>query len=112
MREHQGIEPATHTRAHLVSETTLPSLCPPCAPLPSFTGWVARSVPAPADDTGNLYRTVHWKDSGFGLDGRFTDKLAEAGMWRNDGMNTTRTRSNVVGNPTQWGTPRDNLATL
>ena len=35
-----------------------------------------------AYDTGNLYRTVHWKDDAFGLNGYFTDALATAGMWR------------------------------
>jgi len=60
-------------------------------------------------DTGNLYRTVHWKDSGFGLDGRFTDKLADAGMWRHDGLNTNTTRSKSVPDPSQWGTPKETL---
>ena len=54
-----------------------------------------------AYDTGNLYRTVHWKDDTFGLDGRFTDALALAGMWRNDGLNTNVTRSKAVADPSQ-----------
>ena len=58
-------------------------------------------------DTGNLYRTVHWKEKGFGLDGRFTDALAISGMWRHDGLNTNRTRSKAVPDPSQWGTPKD-----
>ena len=38
-------------------------------------------------DTGNLYRTVHWRDigQGFGLNGYFTNDLARAGMWKNEG---------------------------
>ena len=38
-------------------------------------------------DTGNLYRTVHWRDigNGFGLNGYFTNDLARAGMWKNEG---------------------------
>ena len=60
-------------------------------------------------DTGNLYRTVHWKDTGFGLDGRFTDRLADAGMWRHDGLNTNKTRSKAVADPSQWGTPKETL---
>lgn len=60
-------------------------------------------------DTGNLYRTVHWKDDTFGLDGRFTDALSTAGMWRHDGLNTTKTRSKAVADPAQWGTPKEAL---
>ena len=39
-------------------------------------------------DTGNLYRTVHWRDvnNGFGLNGFFTNDLARAGMWKNEGQ--------------------------
>lgn len=61
-------------------------------------------------DTGNLYRTVHWKEQGFGLNGRFTDALANSGMWRYDGLNTSKTRSKVVPDPSQWGTPKDSLS--
>ena len=61
-------------------------------------------------DTGNLYRTVHWKDEGFGLNGRFTDAIALAGMWRNDGLNTAATRSKAVSDPTGWGMPKDNIS--
>ena len=60
-------------------------------------------------DTGNLYRTVHWKDDGFGLNGYFTDALATAGMWRHDGLNTSKTRSKAVPDPSQWGTPKEAL---
>ena len=60
-------------------------------------------------DTGNLYRTVHWKEKGFGLDGRFTDALACSGMWRNDGLNINKTRSKAVADPSQWGTPKESL---
>ena len=60
-------------------------------------------------DTGNLYRTVHWKDDGFGLNGYFTDALATAGMWRHDGLNTSKTRSKAVADPSQWGTPKEAL---
>ena len=60
-----------------------------------------------AYDTGNLYRTVHWKEQAFGLNGYFTDALATAGMWRHDGLNTNRTRSKAVPDPSQWGTPKD-----
>lgn len=52
-------------------------------------------------DTGNLYRTVHWKDEQFGLNGYFTDALATAGMWRHDGLNTSKTRSKAVADPAQ-----------
>lgn len=61
-------------------------------------------------DTGNLYRTVHWKDEGFGLDGRFTDALAISGMWRNDGLNVNVTRSKAVADPSCWGTPKEALS--
>jgi len=61
-------------------------------------------------DTGNLYRTVHWKDDSFGLNGYFTDALATAGMWRHDGLNTNKTRSKAVPDPSQWGTPKAALA--
>jgi hypothetical protein len=61
-------------------------------------------------DTGNLYRTVHWKEESFGLNGYFTDALATAGMWRNDGLNTNKTRSKAVADPSQWGTPKEALA--
>jgi len=61
-------------------------------------------------DTGNLYRTVHWKDVGFGLDGRFTDAIATSGMWRNDGLNVSLTRSKAVPDPSCWGTPKEALA--
>ena len=60
-------------------------------------------------DTGNLYRTVHWKEEGFGLNGYFTDALATAGMWRHDGLNTSKTRSKAVADPSQWGTPKEAL---
>ena len=61
-------------------------------------------------DTGNLYRTVHWRPvgEGFGLDGYFTNDLARAGMWKNDGLNVSMTRSKTVENPAQWGTPKHN----
>jgi len=62
-----------------------------------------------AYDTGNLYRTVHWKEDSFGLNGYFTDALATAGMWRNDGLNTNLTRSKAVSDPAQWGTPKEAL---
>jgi len=62
-----------------------------------------------AYDTGNLYRTVHWKDESFGLNGYFTDALATAGMWRHDGLNTSKTRSKAVADPAQWGTPKEAL---
>ena len=62
-----------------------------------------------AYDTGNLYRTVHWKEAGFGLNGYFTDALATAGMWRHDGLNTSKTRSKAVADPSQWGTPKEAL---
>jgi len=44
-------------------------------------------------DTGNLYRTVHWRDvgKGFGLNGYFTNDLARAGMWKNEGGHPPRT---------------------
>ena len=63
-------------------------------------------------DTGNLYRTVHWRPvgQGFGLNGYFTNDLARAGMWRNEGLNASQTRSKVMDNPSQWGTPKYNLA--
>lgn len=61
-------------------------------------------------DTGNLYRTVHWKDEGFGLNGYFTNDLARAGMWRHDGLNTTKTRSKAVPDPSHWGTPKESLS--
>ena len=61
-------------------------------------------------DTGNLYRTVHWKNDGFGLNGRFTSDLTRSGMWRNDGLNTNETRSKVLANPTQWGSPKEALS--
>jgi hypothetical protein len=61
-------------------------------------------------DTGNLYRTVHWKEGDFGLNGYFTDALATAGMWRNDGLNTSKTRSKAVSDPSQWGTPKEALS--
>ncbi|KAL3894736.1 MAG: hypothetical protein SGPRY_013724, partial [Prymnesium sp.] len=51
----------------------------------------------------------HWKEQGFGLDGRFTDALANAGMWRHDGLNTNKTRSKAIPDPSQWGTPKDAL---
>ena len=60
-------------------------------------------------DTGNLYRTVHWKADSFGLNGYFTDALATAGMWRHDGLNTSKTRSKAVADPSQWGTPKEAL---
>jgi hypothetical protein len=60
-------------------------------------------------DTGNLYRTVHWKEEAFGLNGYFTDALATAGMWRHDGLNTSKTRSKAVADPSQWGTPKEAL---
>ena len=60
-------------------------------------------------DTGNLYRTVHWKEDSFGLNGYFTDALATAGMWRHDGLNTSKTRSKAVSDPSQWGTPKEAL---
>ena len=60
-------------------------------------------------DTGNLYRTVHWKEVGFGLNGYFTDAIATAGMWRNDGLNVSKTRSKAVSDPSQWGTPKEAL---
>ena len=64
-----------------------------------------------AYDTGNLYRTVHWKDigEGFGLNGYFTNDLARAGMWRNEGLNNAMTRSKTMENPAQWGTPKHPL---
>merc|ERR1719291_623771 len=61
-------------------------------------------------NTGNLYRTVHWKEDQFGLDGRFTDHLGKAGMWKNEGLNTNATRSKVIADPTQRGTPKERLA--
>mmetsp|Transcript_3679 Transcript_3679/g.11095 ORF Transcript_3679/g.11095 Transcript_3679/m.11095 type:complete len:141 (+) Transcript_3679:23-445(+) len=38
-------------------------------------------------NTGNLYRTVHWKEETFGLNGRFTKGLAGPGPWRHEGLN-------------------------
>lgn len=32
-------------------------------------------------DTGNLYRTVHWKAETFGLNGRFTNSISQSGAW-------------------------------
>ena len=61
-------------------------------------------------NTGNLYRTVHWKEDAFGLNGYFTDALATAGMWRHDGLNTSKTRSKAVSDPSQWGTPKEALS--
>ena len=61
-------------------------------------------------DTGNLYRTVHWKDESFGISGRFTNGLAESGMWRHDGLNTSKTRSKAVADPSQWGTQKEALS--
>eukprot|EP00967_Tisochrysis_lutea_P157475 scaffold319684_cov44-Tisochrysis_lutea.AAC.2 len=58
-------------------------------------------------ETGNLYRTVHWKEESFGLNGRFTDALCRAGPWRHEGLNCSRTRSKVLPAPSQWGTPKD-----
>ena len=63
-----------------------------------------------AYNTGNLYRTVHWTSDTFGLNGRFTNHLADAGMWRNDGLNVNVTRSKVLHDPTQWGTPKEQLS--
>lgn len=63
-------------------------------------------------ETGNLYRTVHWKEETFGLDGRFTDELGRAGPWRMEGLNCAQTRSKVLPAPSQWGTPKDAGATL
>jgi hypothetical protein len=63
-------------------------------------------------ETGNLYRTVHWKEETFGLDGRFTDALCRAGPWRMEGLNCAQTRSKVLPAPAQWGTPKDAGATL
>ena len=60
-------------------------------------------------DTGNLYRTVHWKDDSFGLNGYFTNDLARCGVWRNDGLNVSLTRSKAVEDPAQWGTPKHAL---
>ena len=60
-------------------------------------------------DTGNLYRTVHWKEETFGLNGYFTNDLARSGMWRDDGLNTSMTRSKAVADPSQWGTPKEAL---
>lgn len=60
-------------------------------------------------DTGNLYRTVHWKAETFGLDGRFTNSISQSGMWRHEGLNCNETRSKVIANPAQWGTPKEQL---
>ena len=57
-------------------------------------------------DTGNLYRTVHWRDVGFGINGYFTNGLARAGMWKNEGLNISTTKSKTLENPNQWGTPK------
>ena len=58
-------------------------------------------------DTGNLYRTVHWQHEGFGLNGRFTDNIQRAGLWRNDGLNVSSNKSKVLGDPTGWGSTKD-----
>lgn len=60
-------------------------------------------------DTGNLYRTVHWRPvgQGFGLNGYFTNDLARAGMWRQEGLNCAMTQSNTLERPAQWGTPKN-----
>ena len=63
-------------------------------------------------DTGNLYRTVHWKDQGFGLDGRFTDALAISGMWRHDGLNNNVNRNKAIGDPSAWGTYKETVSTM
>ncbi len=60
-----------------------------------------------AYDTGNLYRTVHWKEENFGLNGQFTNALAAAGPWRAEGLNCVQARSKVLPAPSQWGTPKD-----
>ena len=63
-------------------------------------------------DTGNLYRTVHWRDEGFGLNGYFTDDLNRAGMWRHEGLNCAPTKSRTMANPSQWGTPAQGMSTI
>lgn len=65
-----------------------------------------------AYDTGNLYRTVHWKEETFGLDGRFTDAICKAGPWRAEGLNCAQNRSKVLAAPSQWGTPKDGGSAL
>jgi|TARA_B100000524_G_scaffold191187_1_gene99112 hypothetical protein len=60
-------------------------------------------------DTGDLYRTVHWKGEGFGKNGRFTRGISEAGLWRDEGLNCTQTRSRVLSNPSQWGVAKEHM---
>ena len=31
------------------------------------------------------------------------------GMWRHEGLNCNETRSKVIANPAQWGTPKEQL---
>ena len=42
-------------------------------------------------------------------DATLPDALATAGMWRHDGLNTSKTRSKAVPDPSQWGTPKEAL---
>jgi hypothetical protein len=49
--------------------------------------------------TGILYKMP----TGHGLNGRFTDKLAQAGMSAGGGLNTGLTKSRTLANPQQWG---------
>mmetsp|Transcript_19647 Transcript_19647/g.32746 ORF Transcript_19647/g.32746 Transcript_19647/m.32746 type:complete len:156 (-) Transcript_19647:12-479(-) len=61
-------------------------------------------------NTGNLYRTVHWKSDSFGINGRFSNHLGLAGMWRNEALNTNLTRNKAIADPTQWGTQKAQLS--
>ena len=45
-------------------------------------------------DTGNLYRTVHWKEEQFGLNGYFTDSLTDSPTrWLNHALEHKFTQS-------------------
>ena len=37
------------------------------------------------------------------IDSKFTAHLAQSGMWRNAGLNSTKTRSKALTDPTAWG---------
>ncbi len=57
-------------------------------------------------NTGNLYRTVHWTDDSFGLNGRFTNEMGKSGPWRAEGLNVSQAKSHVLPNPSQWGSQK------